>query len=201
MDNCLNRCTHVKPDGTRCRAAVIKGSNLCFYHNPDTEEARREASRRGACTRNARRPHPLTASYVQMLKGATKAGPVLITPLMDAFLKVREGRMDTRTANSLAYLATIMTNMGEVQVAADDGGPPMTDVQRRMPKWEATMRSCLAWGNPQVEEAARSLGITERLHPDDPRMHQLIQRLVDLSKDRYRAVPAPSPPERGGSEG
>ena len=196
MENCLNQCTHITPGGARCRAAAIKGSDLCFHHNPATAEVRLEARRRGARIRNARRPHPQTAALMQQIKGAAKAGPALLTPLVDAFLKVRDGVMDTRIANSLAYLATIASRMGEIHIP--DDGPPKTDVQRKMPRWEALIRRCLNWDNPHIMEVARSLGINEPIPPDDPRMHTLVQRLCDLDNARRRGIPAPPLPSPQG---
>ena len=201
METCLNQCTHVKPNGTRCRAAALKGAEFCFHHSPATAEVRLEARRRGARIRNARRPHPQTAALMQRVKDAAKAGPVLITPLVDAFLKVRDGIMDTRVANSLAYLATIVSQMGEVQLP--DDGPPKTDLQRRLPRWEAVMSRVINLRNPEIQEVARSMGITEPIPADDPRMHALMQRLYDLGLLQRRVPrlsPAPQgvPPQGGG---
>ena len=67
MEDRLNQCVHVKPDGTRCRAAALKSSDRCFYHNPSTADAHREAAKRGAITRNARKSHPWTDSYFTLV--------------------------------------------------------------------------------------------------------------------------------------
>ena len=199
MESHVNQCTHVKPDGTRCRAVALKGADLCFYHNPATAEAHREAVRKGALTRNSRRSHPWTDSYFTLVQGAQNAGPVLLNPLLDAFLKVREGRMDTRTANSLAYLATIISHMDLPRIRQT--GPPKTHLQTRMPNWEAVMRECLEWEDPDVQEIMREMGIPAPLPPNDPRMHELLARLFPASE-----LPRPSSrPSRkdstGGSEG
>ena len=175
MENHVNQCAHVKPDGTRCRAVALKGTELCFYHNPATAEAHRDAVRKGALTRNSRRSHPWADSYYTLVQGAQTAGPVLLNPLLDAFLKVREGRMDTRTANTLAYLATIIAQMDIPTIP--ETGPPKTVYQIKLPKWEAVMRRCMNWDNPKVREVMKEMGISAPLPPDDPRMHEIILKV------------------------
>ena len=180
MENHVNQCTHLKPDGTRCRAVALKGSDLCFYHNPATADAHREAVRKGALTRNSRRSHPWADSYYTLVQGAQTAGPVLLNPLLDAFLKVREGKMDTRTANSLAYLATIIAQMDVPQIP--ETGPPKTHLQIRLPKWEALMRRCLNWDHPKAQQLMREMNIPAPLPPDDPRIHEFLARLFPASE-------------------
>src|SRR5215217_152656 len=41
-------CAAIKPDGVRCKARAMKGSEWCFNHHPDhSDERRRNASRGG----------------------------------------------------------------------------------------------------------------------------------------------------------
>ncbi len=179
MQNRVNQCAHIKDDGSRCRAIALKGSNLCFYHNPASADAHREATRKGAHIRNARRSHPWTDAYFTLIHGARNHGPVLLSPLLDAFLKVREGTMDTRTANSLAYLATVIAQMDPPP--APTTGQPKTHLQIAMPRWEAVMRQCLDWRGPRVQKIMREMNIPAPLPPDDPRMHELLARLYPPS--------------------
>src|SRR3712207_1227399 len=44
----MSICAAIKPDGVRCKARAIKGSQWCFNHHPDhSEERRRNASKGG----------------------------------------------------------------------------------------------------------------------------------------------------------
>ena len=44
----MGRCSATKPDGIRCTARAMKGSEWCFNHHPDNaEERRRNASKAG----------------------------------------------------------------------------------------------------------------------------------------------------------
>jgi hypothetical protein len=44
----MSFCAAIKPDGVRCKARAMKGSEWCFNHNPDySDERRRNASKGG----------------------------------------------------------------------------------------------------------------------------------------------------------
>ena len=44
----MSVCAAIKPDGLRCKAGAMKGSQWCFNHHPDhSEERRRNASKGG----------------------------------------------------------------------------------------------------------------------------------------------------------
>ena len=40
-------CSGIRADGGRCKAQAITGSDYCFNHHPDYEEARRRRASRG----------------------------------------------------------------------------------------------------------------------------------------------------------
>jgi len=40
-------CEHIKTDGNQCQAKPIKGSVLCFSHNPKTKNAKQRAVQKG----------------------------------------------------------------------------------------------------------------------------------------------------------
>jgi hypothetical protein len=44
----MSVCAAIKPDGVRCKARAMKGSQWCFNHHPDySQERRRNASKGG----------------------------------------------------------------------------------------------------------------------------------------------------------
>jgi hypothetical protein len=47
----MNKCEHIKSDGNRCKARPLKGSGLCFRHDPEQREAGHAASQRGGLNR------------------------------------------------------------------------------------------------------------------------------------------------------
>ena len=46
----MSVCAAIKPDGVRCKARAMKGSQWCFNHHPDhSEERRQNAIKGGKC--------------------------------------------------------------------------------------------------------------------------------------------------------
>jgi hypothetical protein len=43
----MSLCAGIRADGGRCKAQAIKGSDYCFNHHPDYEEARQRRASRG----------------------------------------------------------------------------------------------------------------------------------------------------------
>ena len=43
----MSVCSSIRADGTRCRAQAITGSEWCFNHHPDYEDARRRRASKG----------------------------------------------------------------------------------------------------------------------------------------------------------
>jgi hypothetical protein len=46
----MSRCTYIKLGGERCRGVVVRGSDLCAAHHPDTRERRRRGAAKGGRT-------------------------------------------------------------------------------------------------------------------------------------------------------
>jgi len=44
-------CTFIKPNGNRCQASKLRGSELCYFHSPQVVVERAEARRRGGLNR------------------------------------------------------------------------------------------------------------------------------------------------------
>ncbi len=43
----MGKCTAITRGGGRCRGVAIDGSSLCYMHDPDHEQDRRRAARKG----------------------------------------------------------------------------------------------------------------------------------------------------------
>ena len=139
-----NQCAFIKPDGARCGAEALKGSTLCFYHDPTKADARRQASSRGAATRNRKfKFHPDFFDTVFPYVAVHGSTDTILFHLLDALLKVRDGQMDTRTANSIAYLSTVISQASapsRLVHRSPQGQLPLTDPAVFNP-YRATSRS------------------------------------------------------------
>lgn len=98
------KCTHLK-DNKPCEAEATKDSQFCYWHNPETEVERKEASSNGG-----------KVSYYD--KGLVKAEPIdimtdnkaIIYLLADTINRVRrvkpDGSIDLRVANCIGFLSS-----------------------------------------------------------------------------------------------
>ena len=99
------KCTAKKTNGEQCEAEAMKGKELCYFHNPETEAERKEANKAGG-----------EVSYYD--KGLVKAEPIdiiqdrkaIIYLLADTINRVRkvrpDGSMDIRVANCVGFLSS-----------------------------------------------------------------------------------------------
>ena len=51
MEKRKEKCKHIKKDGQRCRSWAVKGSELCFFHSPETREVHLAATTKGGSVR------------------------------------------------------------------------------------------------------------------------------------------------------
>jgi hypothetical protein len=124
------RCAHAHPSGRPCGGFAVAGSPFCFAHDPDQEERRAEARRRGG----------------QAGKAAVVAGPdrpvrslADVVGLVEATINdVRAGRLDVRVANAVGVLAG-------VAIRAIQQG----ELERRLEALEAVLEP------PRAEAVAR----------------------------------------------
>ncbi len=93
-------CQAVKPDGTRCQAAKLPGSDYCFFHDPSLAAERRAAQSAGGS-----RIKTLAADAPDVMVGDTRDVVKLIEATVN---QVRRGQVDPRVANSVGYLAAIL---------------------------------------------------------------------------------------------
>lgn len=93
------KCKQTKGNGEQCNANAMSESDYCYLHNPDiSEEEKKEAQTRGGSNRALTIKEPLPEMPLAKTQDA-----VLL--LADTINKVRAGKMDTRIATTLGYLA------------------------------------------------------------------------------------------------
>ena len=92
------KCKYIKEDGKQCRANATNGSDYCFNHNPDYEDEKALAVKRGGQNRK------LYGVYGEIVKIET---PEDIKSLLAEVINlVKSGKMSaSQPANSIAYLS------------------------------------------------------------------------------------------------
>ena len=116
-------CRARKPDGSCCRAAVLAGSDFCYFHDPANADERREAQVQGGRQNRMKTLAPDTPD----VKLDSCAGAVGL--LSDTINQVRKGLIDPRVANAVGYLANILIK------AIEQG-----DMERRLEDLEALLK-------------------------------------------------------------
>jgi hypothetical protein len=93
-------CKYIKPDGTRCNMKAIKGSNLCFTHNPQYKDQKELAVKTGGLNRR---------SYFNIGDFREINTPKDIRDIIgEAINLLRVGNLPSNSpANSLAYLCKV----------------------------------------------------------------------------------------------
>ena len=102
MKKAAKTCAATKRDGTGCQAAVLPGSQFCFFHDPAKADARRKAQSAGG-RENRMRTLPADAPDVTVEDGAD-----VVKLLSETINQVRRGEIDPRVANTVGYLSNIV---------------------------------------------------------------------------------------------
>jgi hypothetical protein len=114
------RCIEIATSGRQCGGYAISGSDRCFAHDPTSAVNRDTARRRGG---QAGRVITVSESNFPV------RCPSDVIALVEATINdVRAGRLDTRVANSVAYLATVAMK-----------GFEQSNVERRLDSLEAVL--------------------------------------------------------------
>jgi hypothetical protein len=95
-------CSATKSDQSKCQAAVIPGSEFCFFHDPSKAEQRREAQSQGG-----RQNHVKTLEDSAPDVKVEDSGDA-IALISETINQVRKGQIDPRVANSVGFLANIL---------------------------------------------------------------------------------------------
>ncbi len=89
------RCPAVRTDGRPCQSTILGPSGYCFSHDPELDEERREARRRGGLS---------TGRLTRLLKVPPAALAELYERLERAIVEVHEGRLEPARATAMASL-------------------------------------------------------------------------------------------------
>lgn len=99
-------CKFIKPDGEQCKAKAIKGSDLCFTHNPDYSEEKALAVLKGGENRK------LIVTYGEELHLETAKD--IKSLVAETINLVWTGKMPSNSpANSIGFLARVFLDANE----------------------------------------------------------------------------------------
>lgn len=89
------RCPAVRTDGRPCQSTILGPSGYCFSHDPELDEERREARRRGGLS---------TGRLTRLLRVPPAALAELYERLERAIVEVHEGALEPARATAMASL-------------------------------------------------------------------------------------------------
>ena len=100
-------CENTKRNGEGCQAMAMVGSRYCFFHNPETQKARRAAQQRGGQSNQAA-VLPADAADVQL-----KSARDIATLLAQTINQARRGQIAPKIAGTIGYLASSLVKILE----------------------------------------------------------------------------------------
>lgn len=92
------KCSFIKPDGSQCNANPISDSDMCFFHDPSSNEKKKEAQISGGKANKVILREALPVLMINEPKD-------VITLLIDTISRARSGELDIRMCNCLGVLA------------------------------------------------------------------------------------------------
>ncbi len=103
------RCIEIRPDGRPCGSGPMRGSDYCFWHNPDTTDQATEARRLGGLRR--RREKAVAGAYeFEGLASVTSIRRVVEIVTIDALgleTSVARGRLLISAAQAATKLLEV----------------------------------------------------------------------------------------------
>lgn len=107
----MARCIGTTATDTPCQAEARRDSDYCFFHDPESKQARRQAQSRGGSKKPTLRPLSPPPSDFSL------AGPKDILKFVEYTAnRIIHGELDPKTAYALGYLA-------DCALRAYNGGP------------------------------------------------------------------------------
>ncbi len=103
------RCEFVRPGGFRCRAWPVRGSEYCFWHDPDSAEDLAQAQQLGGMRRKRERTTAV-AYDVQGFSSVTDVQRVIEIAIIDT---LADGTSLARN-RTLGYLSQVLLKTFEV---------------------------------------------------------------------------------------
>jgi hypothetical protein len=120
-------CKASKPNGSRCEATALAGSDFCFFHDPSRAADRREAQALGG-------QHNRMRTLDQALPDVKIENSGDVTALLSQTInQVRKGMIDPRVANAVGYLANLVIKTFE-----------QNELEKRIARIEALHESRIA---------------------------------------------------------
>jgi len=111
------KCKQIKTDGTQCEAEATKDSEFCFWHDPATEQERKEASSNGG--RVGYDKGLIQAKTIDITIDK-KAVIYLLADTINRARRIRpDGSIDVKVANCIGQLAGKMIEAQRELVVAD----------------------------------------------------------------------------------
>ena len=106
-------CTFIKEGGSRCMASPLQGGDLCFFHDPETQEAAAEARRLGGFRR--RKESAIVGAYeVGELDTVPDLRRLLQIAVIDT-LGLENSISRSRTLGYLAQVGAQLLERGEME--------------------------------------------------------------------------------------
>ena len=93
------QCHATTKTGKRCEGFTLSGSNFCFAHDPNHEEERNQARKKGGRVGKAK-------TLPENEPDLSLAVPTDVEALLaDTINRTRRGELDAKTANTIGYLS------------------------------------------------------------------------------------------------
>src|SRR5712692_9432419 len=203
------RCCHQNTNGTHCQAHPQRGSQYCFFHDPDpaAQQKTAEARRAGGVIRSRgieAEAAPLLPPNLPLLSLKT---PAAVAGLYEETInQVRQGQIDLRVANTIGYLATMLLTALEAtarverrkEEAEDAAAQPRASSGKKQPQPDLECHvTDLATGTVRIIKGGVTTVIPPkpRIPPDpplpgDPYHHDenaSIESIVNAQNERQRA--------------
>lgn len=128
------QCTATLDGGNQCGAYALTDKDFCFSHDPESKDAKQEATRRGGLVKQIKITHSLALVEVDTPKD-------VVTLLATTINEVRAGTLDPRIANTIGYLsghlirafevADMNTKLDEIRAVIQDRLPNRPNKWRR----------------------------------------------------------------------
>src|SRR5688572_25265377 len=106
-------CSYIKEGGARCMASPLQSGSLCFFHDPETQEAAAEARRLGGLRR--RKESTIVGAYeVGELDTVDDLRRLLQIAVIDT-LGLENSISRSRTLGYLAQVGAALLEKGELE--------------------------------------------------------------------------------------
>lgn len=96
----MQKCKFKKPNGKKCQAWAMTGSDFCFAHNPNKKQERALACIKGGQTPK-KNLNPLTKVRLKEQKDVARL-------LSKTINEVRTGEIELKVATCIGYLSNIL---------------------------------------------------------------------------------------------